>query len=328
MGRVIFDTNAYRNITSDQDFTELESAIENFKQIEIKENIIALMHPIVIKELLYHVAGEKDGMHNKAIKALKAMYLHCQNTDTIPMLADFDLQLSNYFFKARDSNRERIDLQLGQIVSALALHPIDHVLQKYQFNLKQIREQIHATENFFKAQLKEFIKKIDPNADNWTVFKNDEVKRQKAIEYFKSDEIEHEIALGYITLTYENLLVKELIKPETPAQLHNKAVEFIRIFQAPLKLYKEVLLKFIQPNMNFDVKSRENFVWDIHLMFTVGDLVIQTTDSQLFLVTSDKEMRNAAKLCGSLAKVFSYDEYIEYITGRKPNYNNSSTNTQ
>ena len=69
--------------------------------------------------------------------------------------------------------------------------------------------------------------------------------------------------------------------------------------------------------MNFDEKSRENFVWDIHLMFTVGDHIVSATNSSLYLVTSDKEMRNAARKSNFLAKVFTYDEYIEFITGRK-----------
>lgn len=317
---VIFDTNAYRNLTLDRDFSELEKDVEQFKLIEQAERISALMHPIVIKELLYHVGGKRDGMHEKAIKALKAMFHHCGNTEHFLILADFDLQLSNFFYKVVDSNRERVDRQLGEIVSALAIHSTEHVLQKYQFNLKQIREQIQETETFFKNQLKIFIRNIDPDSEDWTVFQNDEVKRRKAIAYFTSSKIEYEIACGYITLLHDNLLSKGLISPDTPEQLHKKTLAFIEIFQAPIKLYKEVLKKFIQPNMNFETKSRENFVWDIHLMFTVGDLIVSATNSKIYLVTSDNEMQNAAKLSGSLAKVFNYEEYIEYIKGRKTNY--------
>jgi hypothetical protein len=319
---VIFDTNAYRNLSSDKDFSELETDVHNFKQIEQKENISALMHPIVIKELLYHVAGERDGMHEKALKALKAMFLHCGDTNHFFILADFDLQISNFFYKVIDSNRERIDLQLGEIVSALSLQSVDTVLQKYQFNLKQIREQIQETEEFFKTQLKIFIRNIDPDAEDWTVFQNDEQKRKKALAYFTSSRIEYEIASGYITLLHDNLLNKGLITADMPEQLHRKTLAFIEIFQAPIKLYKEVLKKFIQPNMNFDAKSRENFVWDIHLMFTVGDHIISATNASLYLVTSDNEMRNAAKLSGSLSKVLSFEEYLEYITGRKARYKN------
>ena len=314
---VIFDTNAYRNIISDKDFSEIEKDIENFKRIEMKENISAIMHPIVIKELLYHLAGERDRMHEKAIIALKSMFLHCGDTEQFVVLADFDLQLSNFFYKVRDPNRERIDIQLGEIVSALALQPLETVLQKYQFNLKQIRAQIKETEIFFKSQLKWFVKKIDPDAEDWTVFENNEVKRRKAIAYFTSKEIEYEIAYGYISLVHENLLNKGLISRDTKEELHRKALAFIEIFQAPINLYKEVLKKFVQPGMNFDEKSRENFVWDIHLMFTVGDHIVSATNSSLYLVTSDKEMRNAARKSNFLAKVFTYDEYIEFITGRK-----------
>ena len=55
---VIFDTNAYRNIATDKDVKDIETAVLHFKQLEQKNQIVSLMHPIVIKELLYHVAGE------------------------------------------------------------------------------------------------------------------------------------------------------------------------------------------------------------------------------------------------------------------------------
>jgi hypothetical protein len=100
---VIFDTNAYLNLSSDKDFSELETDVQNFKLIEQRENISALMHPIVIKELLYHVAGERDEMHEKALKALKAMFLHCGDTNHFSILADFDLQLSNFWLYAKMS---------------------------------------------------------------------------------------------------------------------------------------------------------------------------------------------------------------------------------
>jgi hypothetical protein len=319
---VIFDTNAYRNLSTDKDFKELETVVQKFKQIEQKENISAMMHPIVIKELLYHVAGERDVMYEKALKALKSMFIHCGDTDKFFILADFDLQISNFFYKVIDKNRERIDLQLGEIVSALSLFSVDATLQKYQFNLKQIREQIQETEHFFKTQLKIFIRNIDPDTEDWTIFQNDDQKRKKALTYFTSSRIEYEIASGYITFLHDNLLSKNLISAESPEQLHRKTLAFIEIFQAPIKLYKEVLKKFLQPNMNFDAKSRENFVWDIHLMFTVGDHILSAMNANIYLVTSDNEMRNAAKLSGSLSKVFSFEEYVEYITGRKANYEN------
>jgi hypothetical protein len=317
---VIFDTNAYRNLASDKNFSDLEKDIENFKSIEQKEGITALMHPIVIKELLYHVAGEKDSMHNKAVDSLKAMFLHCGDTKQFSILADFDLQLSNFFYKTTDPSRVRIDLQLGEIVSTIALKPIETALEKYQYVLKQIRTQISETEFFFKAQLKEFIKKIDPEAEDWTVFADNPTKRRKALAYFNSNEIENEIAIGYISLMHENLLSQNLITQDSKEELLKKANEFKEIFKAPITLYKEVLKKFIQPNLNFDGRSRENFVWDIHLMFTIGDHVVSATNSKIYLVTSDKEMKNAAAVSGFMTNTYTFPEYVEYITGRLANY--------
>lgn len=318
---VIFDTNAYRYLASDKNFSELKIDVENFKSIEKRENISALMHPIVIKELLYHVAGERNNMHRKAIKALKAMFIHCGDSEEFSVMADFDLQLSNYFYNVRDPKRERNDIQLGEIIAAIAQQPIENVLRRYQFNLKQIREQVNATELFFKDLLKGLIKEIDPTAEDWTVFENDDNKRREALKYFDSDEIEDEISMGYILQMHENLLSKGLIVQENRKQLLIKSEVFKKIYKAPIQLYKEVLKKFTQPNFNFDGKSRENFIWDIHLMFTIGNLIKHETNSQIYFVTSDREIKNAASKSGFSTKVFTYPEYIEYITGRKTDLN-------
>ncbi len=321
---VIFDTNAYRNIATDKDVKDIETAVLHFKQLEQKNQIVSLMHPIVIKELLYHVAGERNSLHYLCVKALKAMFFHCGDNVRFGVLADFDLQISRFFFKVIDPNRERIDTQLGEIVCALGLKDTDHVLKRYQYNLKQIRAQIKETEDFFKNQLKGFIKKIDPNADSWSILQNDANKRKKAIEYFKSEQIEKEISLGYISMAYQNLLSKGLIPTESNESLLKKGEVFREIFQAPIQLYKSLLQKFVQPEFDMDSKSRENFVWDIHIMFTIGDHVVSGTISQLYLITSDNEMINAAKNAGFLSKVFSYPEYIELIRGRIDNYDSSA----
>lgn len=317
---VIFDTNAYRDLTTDPNFSELPGDVENFKALEKANDITAMMHPIVIKELLYHVAGERDNMHKKALKALFAMFVHCGDSEKFMMLADFDLQISNYYYGVRDPNRERIDLQLGQIVAALATHGVEHVLQKYQFNLKQIREYIANTEAFFKAQLKAFLHKIDPAIDDWTVFAHDDSLRRRALAYFTSDDIENEIAIGYISLTHDHLLAGGLIPGDTHAQILAKATHFKTVFKAPITLYKEVLKKFTQPDFDFEKKSRENFVWDIHLMFTLGNHVVSAANAGIVVVTTDGEIIQAAKNSGFHTKVYSFKEYVEVITGRQAAY--------
>jgi hypothetical protein len=55
-------------------------------------------------------------------------------------------------------------------------------------------------------------------------------------------------------------------------------------------------------------------------MFTVGNHVVSGTNSELYLVTSDKEMKNASATSGFLTKVYTFPEYVEYITGRKADF--------
>jgi hypothetical protein len=288
--------------------------------MERKDNIEAIMHPIVIQELLFHIAGEQNSLHHRCYSAIRAMYFHCGDDRSYKVYPDFDLQMSQIFYQVVDPNRERIVRQLGEIVASFAKYPKEQILQRYQFALKQNREFVQETEELFKDQLRELIQKIDPTADDWSILQKDPKKRAKAVAYFGSEEIERELALGYVTTIHDHLLGKNLIARDTPTELHRKAEYFVQIFSAPIKLYKELLKKFLQPDFNFEARNRENFVWDIHLLFAVGDHTLQAGTAKLYMVTSDGEIRNAAKLAGFDNKVYSYDEYVEIVRGRQANY--------
>jgi hypothetical protein len=57
--------------------------------------------------------------------------------------------------------------------------------------------------------------------------------------------------------------------------------------------------------------SRVNFIWDIHLMLSIGDQKI--ANSQLYFVTHGKAMLTAVKATGRNYKILTLVEYLDTL---------------
>lgn len=96
--KVIFDTNAYRNLaktifTADND-VENRAKILQLAEKEQAKNIRIELSYHVLLELLYHLSDENDNDYEDCKKALKLAVLHCG----IPTIADsLDLTILNQF---------------------------------------------------------------------------------------------------------------------------------------------------------------------------------------------------------------------------------------
>ena len=181
MDKVIFDTNAYRYLVTNRDLSEIEKVINKVKYREEKNNIETLISPIVAKELLAHVANKKDPSFEKCLKAIKAMYLHSGNDENYKMIASSELLISQAFFQKTIKAKIETNKAIGQMLYHLAKEPSDHVFRKFQFNLNSNYDHVVSSENEFAVSMKQFITTIDPNANGWKIFENDDIGRKKAL---------------------------------------------------------------------------------------------------------------------------------------------------
>lgn len=79
MEKLIFDTNAYRYLASENSKRGLIALIQKLKHREKLNGIESLLNPIAAQELLAHVATRKDKSFVKCLKAIKALYYHSGN---------------------------------------------------------------------------------------------------------------------------------------------------------------------------------------------------------------------------------------------------------
>ena len=215
MEKVIFDTNAYRYLVTDKDFDQVDKLISKLKEKEKKNNIETLISPIVVKELLAHLADKNDPNYDACLKANKALYLHSGSKDNYRMLASPELLISKSFFNETIPAKIETNKALGQISYHLALKPTPYVFKKFQRNLNLNRDHVLDSENTFALAMKQFVQTSDPSAKGWRIFENNEQSRRKVLDGIRSEQASIEIAFGYIYLVYAILIASSQIQKMT-----------------------------------------------------------------------------------------------------------------
>jgi|GEM_PF-969734 len=308
---VIFDSNAYRHFTSGKSLSQIETDIQKVLELEKENNLISLINPIVLYELLAHLADPADSAYDRCLKAVKALYLHNGDRSEFRTLVDPELMLCYSFFQKTIKSREDTVTAIGQIASAFSANTTVDTTEKYKDKLEKIRDHVYQTEINFATDMQNAIRKLDPSSTNWQLFVNDPKKREEYISYLRSETFPLHVGVGMMMRIYLLLVEHGLETFDPSINLVPRAKQFATQFNASIELYKEVYMRLIGSDYNLFDDSRVNFIWDIHLMLSVGDQKIQT--SQVNFVTHDKAILKAAEVAGHKYKILTLTDYLEYI---------------
>lgn len=315
MEKVIFDTNAYRYLATNKSRKEIDAIITKVNNREKKNEIESLISPIVAKELLAHVSDKNDPSYEKCLNAIQALYYHSGSKEEFHMIPSPELLISKAYFKKEIESKIETNQALGQMLYHLGTNPSDYVFRKFQHSLNAIARHVKEAENAFAEQMELFLKKIDPEYNNWEVFNEAPEKRKKALEQVRSEGASIGIAMGYLYMTYLELEKENKVSSKNEKELltflRPMAVDFIKVFPEPIQLYKLVMENLINSKFNLYENSRSNFVWDINLMFNVGQNRIE--NSRIIFVTSDKAIIENALKSNSNNLVLTFEEYMSYL---------------
>ena len=313
MERVIFDTNAYRYFASGKTIAQIDKLLVRVKEREEANKISPLMSPIVAKELLAHIASKNDPAFDICINAIHAMYYHCGDVQHYHMIASPELLISNAFFGMTIPAKIETNNAIGQMLFHFASNPTnDHTFRKFQYNLNANAKHVFESETEFAESIRQLIVAIDPTAQGWRIFEHDEGKRTKALQSIRGRETSVQIALGYIYVTVQLLILSGQITTLIPnTQLMDMAGAFVDEFPEPIALYKFVLENCVNSEFNLTEDNRANFVWDINLMFNIGNHSIG--GDMLHFVTDDKAMIRTAIASNGKYSIHTFDEYMVYL---------------
>lgn len=315
MEKVIFDTNAYRYLATGKTNRQLDKLIKKIKHREQDNGIEPLLNPIVARELLAHIANKRDPSYKKCLMAIKALYYHSGNNSDYSMIPTYELLISKAFFNQVIDRRLETNTALGQIVFNFAKNPSQYVFTKFQRTLNLNAQDVKCVEEGFADGMKQFLEIFDPNLSGWKAFENNPIGRKKALKDIRSKDMSIQLAMGNLFIVRQ-ALVKEGKLPHKEyedilAELRPMAVDFIDIFPEPLALHKSVLENLVNSEFNLYEKSRSNFIWDILMMYYVGQNFIG--NAKTIFVTSDKAMIESALSTNPKNTVLTFDDYMKYL---------------
>ncbi len=305
---IVFDTNAYRQLTYKKSIGETEELLNKIKKLEQNIGYRAYSSPFVPIELAYHLCDKKDPAFNSCRTALVANYLHTnQFNGSFRMLADKESLIAAYLFDVKQSPH----LDLIRVIFKMAVDIInDNTFDpSINFICPKLIEVVEETEKIFLETVKVTLKIIDPEFDGTNLFKDNKNKRRKALRDLQK--------LKYVHIIAQNLVKKahlSLNREIDQDELNHMSREIFRIFKAPIILYHRLLYKLVMSgSLNLHSKGGKwgNWYWDIEHNFSIANSFI---DYRIpIMVTDDKQIVKNLKNVYKKARVYVLKDYLDVI---------------
>ena len=291
---VIFDTNAYRELTHGKTIDETINLIETIRLKEKSKNIIAIASEIVWQELFCHLADPNDKAFDNCYSAIIASYLHCkiENTTKCRIIGDADILLTGSLFNYRDTHSESIICGFSNIIGELYQNVNWQKNDDYRNYFYSIKTATDKCENDFLNTFKDLAKQNAQRNDG----------KRETLNALKSQQLFNNFAQFIVKRGLEKAKkdINELNDDDWV-----RHTEFVKsYFSAALYLGIEIIHKLIG-NSNFDItkNNRQNWVWDFQMLFYISKINVN------LLITDDKAMLDAAKAAGVGDKAIKLDEY-------------------
>jgi len=186
--------------------------------------------------------------------------------------------------------REANNIALAGVLKAVGESTVNDDLSSWQKAFNKLKLYVASEEKNFIEHMREVVFKLDPATPNWRIYGNDKVKRREFLQELRSVKGLEWIAWSYAVYAFELVFTR---KPNQE-DLSSYVQDLIRLFRAPLEVYRGilVLLAGFGFSMEDPKKRRENFRWDIDILF---GLSLETLSGKhITLVTGDEKMLDAA----------------------------------
>jgi hypothetical protein len=312
---VIFDTNAYRNFTIGLSLDDARAKALQLRQLEHGVGSFPLASPIVIWELIGHLGNISDPAYPYCLKALVALAEHTwslHNTnDGICLFADPESTVCRELFHTVPSNAEQNVQNLSKLAAYVKQHAPNLKLPAAINNLQVFSAELAKRETEWLNDMQTVLNDCDPKlAKSWVGGKNDKEVRKKLRSFFGSQAFID--AWGAVTVTRHAEMVGAKLTPE---ELTEKAKVVQDVFPVPFHLMSALLQKFPTAktiNLNSSKKKWGNFMWDAAVCFSIGAFH-ELDGAPMFLVTSDRAIKDAATAAACANRVLSLSDYLQHV---------------
>lgn len=312
---VIFDTNAYRNLTFGCSLDESREKVLKLREKEQTSGVMALANPYVIWELIGHLADQKDPAYDYCMNALVALAEHTwspfDRNGGLCLIADGESSVCRELFQKLPPIAEQNAQNLSLMAAHVKAHAPNITLPAAITNFKVFTKALEKYETSWLAEMQKLLDSLNPElAKSWVGGKTDAQTRRKLRTFFESQAYMDAWAISMVTK------FARLVEVKLSAQdISRKADVMKKLFPVPFHLMAHALREW-PSNKSFNLKSpkkkRANFVWDTALCFSIGNFT-QVGDAIVLFVTDDSAIRKAAEDAKCGHRVLTLEDHLKTV---------------
>jgi hypothetical protein len=315
MRNIILDTNAYRGLPKGRSAESVFWGGQELRRLGTEKGDRALAHPIVMMELLSHLADASDPSHNSCVKAITYMVGHCRTeagNSGLAMVVPVEAQVCQLLFGEAWPSAEKNLLTLGEICEHVAdtyvksgeIKQASEVIQDYA------KEFVVSQEAAFAGRFKSCISAIDPDHSTTKITIKDEAKRQDYLDFLHSDDFLC-LPAGGLILRAANTLGRQLEEDCIAEQVE----VVISQFRVLLEIYRDMWIQAATATgLDLDNPKKTNTLWDMDIASVIGK--DHTFDgAPIFLITEEKMIRRACARAGCQQYVQTTRQYTSSLSG-------------
>lgn len=308
---VIFDTNAYRDLSSRKQYSEVAELVDIIVAAEKSKGIRAFMCTTVALELMYHLSDpETWNSFRSCINAAPAMYLHCKENNSFRVLPLPEVQIAKAYFGIDNVKSITTQEAIGQIFYDLSTGNPKDIVKKHTANIKKAHDFIERAEHSIAYEVDQYLTYSDPNyKHDWNPFVNDQSNRDKYLNMIRSESFINTSSMTMLLAVAYYLQSSGVNCPVLTGENLIRALELYRNDYTVSLYFRRKFFEYAA-NGGFDItkNSRANYRWDEYILHNAGHSV---NGEPIMIVTTDGNMISAMQQFS--APCMTLDKYLSSL---------------
>lgn len=311
---VVFDTNAYRNLTFGLTTQESRRIARMLAAAELACGTKALVNPLVIWELVAHLADPNDPAYENCMNSVVALVEHTRHpADSLGgvcRIADGETEICRQLFNRSPPKAEENCANLSKLASYVWREAPTLSDPNALTNFKVFSSEMEKKEQTWLDHIEALLAAFWTLDASFTTPASRKIEMKKRREHINGPDFLRQTALGKV-INCATLFGLALSEDE----LKTAGDRMETIFDTALRMMQKTFaIWFDSPDMNLrsPKKKRGNFIWDTGICYGIGrDHAVG--DASILFVTDDGAICDAAIEAGCGDRVVKFGDYAKRI---------------
>lgn len=308
----VFDTNAYRVLTRDVTLEEARARAIRLRELGRAAGETALASPLVVWELLTHLADQSDHAYENCLSALVALGEHTREPQTggITMALDSEWAICHHLFGKAPAGAEANVTNLARIACYIRDHAPSITDPVVVSNIGIFSREMERRESSWIGEVQTLLDQVDligaqplgQVKDTGSAHLRKLIARPEFEEQWSILGVSHYAQLAGVALSAD--------------ELKARAEFFQKEFAVPFRLITGLLSNMLsskKAKLTNPKRNRGNFMWDAGICYMIPGTSSPSVTTPMRIITGDKAIVQAAALAQCADKVVSFPAYLKDV---------------